>query len=205
MRHLKSGRTLGRNSTHRVAMLKNMLRSLVKHGRVRTTLAKAKEIRPVAERFVTLGKKGSLAARRHAFSWIRNDALVAKLFSEYADRFASRAGGYTRITRLGFRVGDAAQMAMVEFLPGPEGVKSDKESTKETKGKKKETKAKVKSKAKAKPKPKTKTKTTAKEEKDKKSAKKAKSEKKVPKTKTAKPKATTAKAKKTTVRTKKGK
>ncbi len=161
MRHLNLGRTLGRRSSHQLALKKNLLSALVRHGKIETTLAKAKEVRPHAERFVTIGKKNTLAARRHAFAWIRDHRLVAKLVDDYAKRFADRSGGYTRISRLGPRKGDGAELALLEYLPGEtitaekqEVVKKakDKEKPKKTAAKKPVT---DKSKAKKVTKPKT--------------------------------------------------
>ncbi|MFP6627358.1 MAG: 50S ribosomal protein L17 [Deltaproteobacteria bacterium] len=116
MRHLKSGRKLGRNSTHRKAMFRNMVTSLIVHGRVTTSDAKAKELRRWADRMITLGKKGTLASRRRARRFIRTDAALKRLFDELAPGFASRPGGYTRITKLGRkRTGDNAAMSVVEL------------------------------------------------------------------------------------------
>jgi large subunit ribosomal protein L17 len=98
--------------------MKNMLKSLVRHEKITTTVAKAKELRRYAEHFVTLGKQGDLNSRRNAFAWLRDNELLAKLFSEYATRFADRQGGYTRMTLLGPRLGDQAEMAIIEYLPG---------------------------------------------------------------------------------------
>lgn len=115
MRHLNAGRKLGRSSAHRKALMRNMVTSLILHGRIRTTDAKAKEVRRWAERMITLGKKQTLAARRRARAFVRTDEAVAKLFSEVAPRFASRAGGYTRIVKLGRRPGDNAPLAILEL------------------------------------------------------------------------------------------
>lgn len=116
MRHQSAGRKLGRKSAHRQAMLRNMVASLIEHGKIKTTLPKAKELRSVAERMVTLGKKNSLHARRQAFDFMRNKDAVKKLFDQIAPAFEKRAGGYTRIFQLGSRAGDAAKMALIEFL-----------------------------------------------------------------------------------------
>lgn len=116
MRHRARGRKLGRTSSHRLALFRNQLASLVAHGRITTTLAKAKELRPIAEKIVTQGKKGSVFARRRARRWLSSRDLVKKLFDEIAPRFADRNGGYLRIIKLGPRQGDAAEMAIVEFV-----------------------------------------------------------------------------------------
>ncbi len=115
MRHLKAGRQLGRNSAHRRAMFRNMITSLIIHGRVTTTDAKAKELRRWADRVVTLGKKQTLAARRRARRMVQTDRALLRLFSEVAPRFEGRAGGYTRITKIARRRGDAAPMSVVEL------------------------------------------------------------------------------------------
>jgi len=116
MRHGFSGRRLNRTSSHRKAMLSNMAVSLLTHEQITTTLPKAKEIRRVADRMVTLGKRGDLHARRQAAAYLRDDAAVAKLFSTLAERFKERPGGYTRVLKAGFRHGDAAPMAIVELV-----------------------------------------------------------------------------------------
>src|SRR6185369_13234488 len=119
MRHRNSGRKLSRNSSHRHALMRNMVTSLIEHGRIRTTDAKAKEVRRWADRMVTLGKQGSIAARRRARAFVQTDAAVAKLFAEVAPRFANRAGGYTRIIKIGQRPGDAAPISILEFTELP--------------------------------------------------------------------------------------
>ncbi len=116
MRHRVGGKKLGRKTPHRISMFRNMVTSLLEHERIRTTLPRAKSIRPLAERMITLGKRETLHARRQALSFIRDPAVVAKLFSTLAPRFADRSGGYTRIIRLGFRDGDGAQMALLELI-----------------------------------------------------------------------------------------
>ncbi|MCP5463648.1 MAG: 50S ribosomal protein L17 [Deltaproteobacteria bacterium] len=116
MRHQVKGRKLGRTSSHRKAMLRNMASSLIEHGRIKTTLEKAKELRRFADKLVTISKEDSLHARRKAFDLLRNRAGVQKLFAEIAPSFEARKGGYTRIMKLGHRVGDAAQMAIIEYL-----------------------------------------------------------------------------------------
>ena len=116
MRHRKSGRPLGRNQSHRDAMFRNMVTSLLEHGRVQTTDAKAKEVRKLAEKMITLGKRGDLHARRQAASVIRDGDVTAKLFDELAERFRDRPGGYTRIMKVGNRRGDAAAMSIIELV-----------------------------------------------------------------------------------------
>ncbi len=116
MRHGKSGRKLNRTSSHRKAMFANMAASLVEHEQITTTLPKAKEIRPIVEKLVTLGKRGDLHARRQAISAIRDEKLVRRLFDTIAPRYADRNGGYLRIMKAGFRHGDNAPMAVVEFV-----------------------------------------------------------------------------------------
>ncbi len=115
MRHLKAGRKLGRSASHRKAMLRNMVTSLIEHGRITTTDAKAKEVRRYAERMITLGKQQTVAARRRARRFVRTDAALARLFGEVAPLFADRPGGYTRIIKLGIRRGDAAPISIVEL------------------------------------------------------------------------------------------
>ena len=119
MRHRKGGRKLGRTSSHRQALLRNMVTSLLDHERIQTTDAKAKELRRIAERMITLGKRGDLHARRQALSVIRSKEVTAKLFDELADRYRERPGGYTRVMKLGQRRGDAASMSIIELLDGP--------------------------------------------------------------------------------------
>jgi len=116
MRHRKKVAKLGREADHRKAMLRNLATDLLKHERVTTTLAKAKAVRPFAERMVTLGKRDTLHARRHAARFIRDKDVVRKVFSELAPRYAERPGGYTRIMRLDTRAGDRAQMAIIELV-----------------------------------------------------------------------------------------
>jgi large subunit ribosomal protein L17 len=120
MRHRRSGRKLGRAPSHRKALYANLTGALIEHGRIRTTLAKAKEVRPIAEEMITLGRRGDVAARRQALAFLRSQDVVHKLFSEVAPRFRNRPGGYSRIVKLGPRHGDAAEMAyleLVDFLP----------------------------------------------------------------------------------------
>jgi large subunit ribosomal protein L17 len=127
MRHGVAGRKLGVTSTHRIAMLRNMAHALLKHEQITTTLPKAKELRPVAEKLITLGKKGGLANRRRAISELRDDAIVGKLFGPLADRYKARQGGYTRVLKAGMRYGDAADMAVIELVdrnPAAKGLDS---------------------------------------------------------------------------------
>jgi large subunit ribosomal protein L17 len=116
MRHGKSGRKLNRTASHRKAMFANMAASLIEHEQIVTTLPKAKEIRPIVEKLVTLGKRGDLHARRQAISAIRDETQVRKLFDTLATRYADRNGGYLRIMKAGFRHGDSAPMAVIEFV-----------------------------------------------------------------------------------------
>jgi len=116
MRHGVSGRKLNVTSTHRAAMFRNMATSLLKHEQITTTLPKAKELRPYVERIITLGKRGGLHARRQAYAVIMDEKVVDKLFTTIADRYKTRAGGYTRVLKAGFRYGDAAAMAVIELV-----------------------------------------------------------------------------------------
>jgi len=117
MRHRMRGRKLNRTSSHRKAMFSNMAMALVEHEQIRTTLPKAKELRPVVERLITLGKRGGLHRRRRALARLGGDArLVDKLFTTLSERYAGRAGGYTRVLRAGFRYGDSAPMAVIELV-----------------------------------------------------------------------------------------
>jgi large subunit ribosomal protein L17 len=120
MRHRHGLRKLNRTSSHRLAMLRNMTNSLLKHGVIKTTLPKAKELRRVAEPLITLGKQATLANRRLAFNRLRDRDMVVKLFDELGPRFKNRNGGYLRILKFGFRQGDNAPMALVELLDRPE-------------------------------------------------------------------------------------
>jgi large subunit ribosomal protein L17 len=115
MRHLKAGRKLNRNSSHRLAMFRNMVTALLERERIQTTDAKAKELRRFAERMITLGKRGTLPARRQALAYIRKPSVVKRLFDEIAPRFADRPGGYTRTIKIGIRRGDAASMSVIEL------------------------------------------------------------------------------------------
>lgn len=137
MRHRKGPAKLGRTSTHRRAMLANMAASLIKHEQIVTTLPKAKALRPVVEKLITLGKKGDLAARRLAIARLRDETQVRKLFSTVAERYRDRPGGYTRVLKAGFRYGDNAPMAVIELVDrdpdakgldsGPTGYEDDEE------------------------------------------------------------------------------
>lgn len=121
MRHLKAGRTLNRNATHRLAMFRNMTRSLLEHGQIKTTLPKAKELRPFVEKLITLAKEGTLHARRRAIAKLADKHAVRVLFQDIAPRFADRQGGYTRVLRLAnVRLGDAGQQAIIQLLKAGE-------------------------------------------------------------------------------------
>ncbi|MDD5403432.1 MAG: 50S ribosomal protein L17 [Sulfuricella sp.] len=128
MRHRLSNRKLNRTTSHRLAMLRNMANSLLRHELIRTTLPKAKELRRVAEPLITLGKNASLANRRLAFDRLRDREIVVKLFDELGPRYQARNGGYLRILKCGFRLGDNAPMAIVELVDRPEGVEAVEES-----------------------------------------------------------------------------
>ena len=138
MRHRVAGKKLGRNTPHRVMMFRNMVTSLFDKERIRTTLERAKAVRPIAERMITLGKRETLHARRQALAYVKDPAVVAKLFDTLAPRFSDRQGGYTRIIRLGHRDGDGAQMAYLELIgsefkpakrdEGKKGKKGEKEA-----------------------------------------------------------------------------
>jgi large subunit ribosomal protein L17 len=120
MRHHRSGKKLGRDSAHRKALYSNLTGALIEHGRIRTTEAKAKAVRPIAEQMITLARRGDVHARRQALAYLRSQDVVHKLFSDVGPRFADRPGGYSRIVKLGPRPGDAAPMAyleLVDFVP----------------------------------------------------------------------------------------
>ena len=119
MRHSKAGRRLGRTTSHRVAMFRNMVTSFLDHEKITTTDAKAKELRSIAEKMITLGKKGDLHAMRQAAAYIRDKKVVTKLFATIAPRYQERSGGYTRIVKLGLRPGDNASLSMIELVEGP--------------------------------------------------------------------------------------
>ena len=116
MRHGVAGRKLSVTSSHRHAMFRNMAVALIKHEQITTTLPKAKELRPVAEKLITLGKRGGLHARRQAYAQLRDDIIVTKLFDVLAERYKTRAGGYCRVLKAGVRYGDAADMAVIELM-----------------------------------------------------------------------------------------
>ena len=116
MRHRKAGRRLNRTSSHRKAMFKNMANALIKHEQIITTLPKAKDLRRVVEKLITLGKRDSLHARRQAHAQLRDDGMTKKLFDVLADRYKERNGGYTRVLKAGFRYGDSAPMAVIELV-----------------------------------------------------------------------------------------
>jgi large subunit ribosomal protein L17 len=127
MRHQRAGKKLGRDSAHRRALYANLAGQLIEHGRIKTTEAKAKAVKPIAEQMITLGRRGDLHARRQALSFLRSQNVVHKLFSDVGPRFADRPGGYSRIVKIGPRPGDAAQMVyleLVDFVPAarPVGV-----------------------------------------------------------------------------------
>jgi large subunit ribosomal protein L17 len=116
MRHRKAGKKLSRKTSHRKALMRNLVTELLRHGRIRTTLAKAKAMRSPAEKMITLGKRGDLHARRQALSFIQSKDVVHELFDTIAAKYAEREGGYTRILKLGLRKGDAAPMAIIELV-----------------------------------------------------------------------------------------
>jgi large subunit ribosomal protein L17 len=121
MRHRRTGKKLGRDSAHRRALYANLAGALIEHGRIRTTEAKAKAVKPIAERMITLGRRGDLAARRQAVSYLRSKDVVHTLFTDVGPRFADRPGGYSRIVKIGPRPGDAAEMVyleLVDYVPG---------------------------------------------------------------------------------------
>lgn len=116
MRHKKAGKQLGRDTKHRRALFRNLVTSLLEHGKIETTVAKAKVIRPIAEKMITIGKRGGLHERRQALSYIKSEAVVSRLFESIAPRFLDRAGGYTRVVPTRRRRGDSAPMAVVELI-----------------------------------------------------------------------------------------
>ena len=116
MRHRRAGRKLGRDSAHRRALYANLAGALIEHGRIRTTEAKAKEVRPIVEQMITLGKRGDVSAHRQAVAFLRSKGIAHTLFADVAPRFSDRPGGYTRIVKIGPRQGDAAQMAYLELV-----------------------------------------------------------------------------------------
>ena len=127
MRHGLRGRKLNRPSGHRRALFANLAAALIKHEQIKTTLPKAKDLRPVVERLITLGKRGNLHARRQVYAVLRNDAVTQKLFGALAERYKTRSGGYTRVLKAGFRYGDMAPMAVIELVdrdPAAKGLDS---------------------------------------------------------------------------------
>ena len=136
MRHQKAGRKLGRSAPHRSALYRNLVRELLARDRIETTDEKAKEIRRYADRMVTLGKQGTLAARRRAIAFLRDPKVVRRLFDDVAPRFTERPGGYTRVVKLGTRVGDAAKLSMIELTGTSESVESDKKRKRSRRAKK---------------------------------------------------------------------
>jgi large subunit ribosomal protein L17 len=127
MRHGLSGRKLNRTSSHRRAMFANMAAALIKHEQIKTTLPKAKDLRPIVEKLITLGKRGGLHARRQVLATMRDEAMTRKLFDSLAERYKTRAGGYTRVLKAGFRFGDNAPMAIIELVdrdPAAKGLDS---------------------------------------------------------------------------------
>lgn len=130
MRHLKAGYKLGRNPAHRRATLRNLVTNLIEKERITTTLLRAKAARPLAERMITLGKRDSLHSRRQAAAFLQTPGATKKLFADLAPRFAGRQGGYTRIVRAGWRIGDGAELAILEFI-GSELKKKEKKTKKE--------------------------------------------------------------------------
>ena len=131
MRHRKSGRKLGRTSSHRKAMFRNMAASLIRHETIKTTLPKAKELRRVAEPLITLAKEDGVAKRRQAFDRLRDKEAVGKLFTDLGPRFKDRPGGYIRILKMGPRPGDAAPMALVQLVDGPTEQSESQEAAEE--------------------------------------------------------------------------
>lgn len=181
MRHLKTGRRLGRTSAHRKALFRNMVTALIMHERIRTTLAKAKEMRGKIEKTITLGKKGTLHARRLAFKTVSQKDALQKLFGPLSERYAERKGGYTRIIKIGNRRGDDAPMAFIELVDRDEGTATSTVEVKETKKEGKAKKPAAESKETSEKKPKAKkapAKKEAKESEDKKTEKKVDKEEK---------------------------
>ncbi len=141
MRHLKAGRKLNRSASHRKALFRNLVTSLIEREQVRTTDAKAKELRRIADRMITLGKRGTLHARRQALAYIRSQTVVHKLFEEVATRFRARPGGYTRVVKLGHRHGDAAAMSVIELTDRGDAAKAEAERKRERRVRRAEKKA----------------------------------------------------------------
>jgi large subunit ribosomal protein L17 len=136
MRHLVKGRKLRRTTAHRKALLRNLVTSFLEKERIHTTLAKAKEARPLAEKMITLAKKNSLATKRRALAFLTKDSAVRKLCEDGAPRFSERPGGYTRIVKTGLRIGDGSQMALLELIGSEYKKKEKKKKDKDAKGKK---------------------------------------------------------------------
>jgi large subunit ribosomal protein L17 len=132
MRHKISGRKLNRTSAHRKAMFKNLAASLIKYEQITTTLPKAKDLRPIVEKMITIGKKGTLHARRQLIAKLPTDAKVEKLFNEFPNRYKNRSGGYIRIIKKGFRYGDSAAMALIELVDRDESAKNQDVPVKKT-------------------------------------------------------------------------
>ncbi len=128
MRHGKAGSKLGRTSSHRKAMLRNMVTSFLKYEKVKTTDVKAKELKKVAEKMITLGKRGDLHARRQALAFVRDSEVGGKLFSELSERYRQRTGGYTRIIKMGYRTGDNAPLSSIEFIDTVQKKKTKKKA-----------------------------------------------------------------------------
>ena len=136
MRHQVKGRKLRRPTAHRLALLRNLVTSFLEKERIRTTLAKAKETRPLAEKMITLGKRGTLHARRQVLSFVRKESVVTKVFDDLGPRFGQRPGGYSRIVKLGRRMGDGASMALLELVGSEYKKKAKKKKDKEKTAKK---------------------------------------------------------------------
>ena len=153
MRHRSVKVRLSRSTSHRLAMMRNMVTSLIDFERIETTLPKAKQLRRLADRMITLGKEGTLQARRRALAVIRKKSSVSKVFTALADRFRDRNGGYTRILKLGFRHGDGAPMAIIEYLGYAPAKKAEAQSKKKKASSKEEKGAETKAKKEKKPKP----------------------------------------------------
>jgi large subunit ribosomal protein L17 len=136
MRHRKAGKELGRNPSHRRAMLRNMVTSLLKYEQIETTDVKAKALRPVAEKMITLAKRGDLHARRQALAYVQDKETTHRLFGDLKDRYLERQGGYVRIVKKGVRKGDGAAISIIQLLPTEEGKKSGKRKVKKSKTKK---------------------------------------------------------------------
>lgn len=146
MRHKKAHKRLGRTTSHRKALFRNMLSALVTRDRIETTLSKARELRPLADKLITLAKEGNVYARRRAYQLLQNKDVVQKLFTTLVGRFGERIGGYTRILKLGFRHGDSAPMAVLEYLTAEIKKAAGTSKPKEVKEKKEKKEKKVKSK-----------------------------------------------------------